>query len=63
MDERHIQLGKAGDAHLYRAEVCRKAPSGPAQWLVVEISADNRTRAQQIAERAGYVVNSMNMIG
>jgi len=54
-----IRLGERPAAHLYELEVEPKDGVTPR----VQVDANNRDQAARIAEQAGYVVRSVNMVG
>lgn len=53
-----IRLGNKDAKHLYSVSVEKDGIRS-----TIEIDANNRTQAESIARKAGYVVRDMNMVG
>lgn len=53
-----IRLGKSDAAHLYTLAVLKDGIRGE-----IDVEATNRSQASRIAEKAGYEVGSVNMVG
>lgn len=58
MPER-IRLNRPNTAHLYRIETIDK----DGKKIEIDVEANNRDQAARDAEKAGYPVHSVNMIG
>lgn len=54
-----IRIGKKSAKHLYNVEVMHK--DGRSE--IIEVDADTRIEARILAEKAGYIVASINFVG